>query len=483
MSKDLRFNIIVKENFNRAMSVGRSALNGFVGFVGGISRRLRGMLNLRNILIGGGAIAGLTRLAKAYGEQEAVDRRLAAAFGVTGQAADAVIKKWGDFATSLQRVTTLGDEEIMMMIALGKTMGIADEQMENATKGAIGLSKAFGMDLNTAMKGVALAMQGEFSMLQRYIPALRTANSESEKMAILQKAMANGFNIAKAELGTINGMWASFKGVIGDALQSAGKGLFGGGGLIDGIRKLKERMIELTESGAIEKWATRGAEAAKALGDILGDIFSGDQAERAKALGDMGTVVKAMFHDAGTVFMSVVGPALEALFNKLPGVKGAREVGEGFSAWRDQRRIRREVNRDMSLEHGTWWRTSAENREEADRRINQRVGDAWNERTGAGAQLQLGPTLSRLFEERAAKPVWEKVSWTAGEGMEAETPAMAASGDAASAIPEKAIAAGLLSVGEVYTRMQERGAGEDLQKRSTEYLARITKALETEAGS
>jgi len=70
-------------------------------------------------------------------------------------------------------------------------MGITTDTIEEATKGAIGLSKSLGIGTNAAMKALALSTQGNYQMLERYIPALRGANTESEKAAILSKAMTN----------------------------------------------------------------------------------------------------------------------------------------------------------------------------------------------------------------------------------------------------------------------------------------------------
>jgi hypothetical protein len=322
MSKEVRWSIILRDNIRGVLDKGAAAFRGFgrvvSGIAGGIGNVFKRVFSLPSLLMGGGAIAALSKVARAYSEQQAADSRLANAFGATGEEAEKLIKKWGDFATGIQRVTTLGDEEIMMLIALAKNMGVADSQLEEVTKGAIGLSKAFGMDLDSALKGVALAMQGEFTMLQRYIPALRSANTDTEKMAILQKAMASGFNQAKGELGTINGMWASFKGVVGDALQSVGKGLFGGGGLVDGLRRMKERLIEITESGIIEAWAKKSADAVRVLGGVLGDVLEGGE-KRKQAFADMGKLVTAMFTDAGHAFLNVIGPGIDKAFRSAAG--------------------------------------------------------------------------------------------------------------------------------------------------------------------
>jgi len=202
--------------------------------------------------------AGVVVLGKAFAEQETANKRLKSAFDAVGESGKDAVKIWGAWATEIQRTTTLGDEEIMNLITLGKVMGVTNDKLAEATKGAIGLSKAFGIDMTAAMKMVALAQQGEFEMLARYIPALRAATTESEKQTIVNEAMANGFKMAEAELGTMAGQWESLKGVIGDAMQEAGKAV-GEGGFIGLITDLKEALIELSESGAIASWAKKAS--------------------------------------------------------------------------------------------------------------------------------------------------------------------------------------------------------------------------------
>jgi len=241
-------------------------------------------------------IGGLTALAKAYAGQETANKKMAATFKALGENGEQAVKKWGKFATAIQRTTTLGDEEVMGLVTLAKTMGVANDRIESVTKGAIGLSKAFGLDLNSAMKMSVLAMNGEYEMLGRYIPALRSATTESEKAAIVQKAMAAGFDVAKAELGTIAGAWTALKGVIGDAMETAGEAIFGGGGLATGLKRVKERIIELTENGTITKWAEQAKAGLLAVVETIKMIAN--TSTRDKALENVAAILKAGFIQA-----------------------------------------------------------------------------------------------------------------------------------------------------------------------------------------
>ena len=77
--------------------------------------------------------------------------------------------------------------------------------------------------MNGAMKMIANAFEGNYQMLARYIPALRTAKTEAEKMAILQEAMASGFQMATAEGETFGGRLEQLNNAQGDFLETLGQ--------------------------------------------------------------------------------------------------------------------------------------------------------------------------------------------------------------------------------------------------------------------
>jgi hypothetical protein len=127
------------------------------------------------------------------------------------------------FASSIQDITTIGDEAILQVQQLGLQMGITNENINQATTDAIGFSESLGVDLKAAMKLVTNAQEGNFSALERYIPALRTATTDAEKMAIVQEKAAKGFDIAQAKAQTFTGMLQQLENAQGDVLESVGR--------------------------------------------------------------------------------------------------------------------------------------------------------------------------------------------------------------------------------------------------------------------
>ena len=191
-----------------------------------------------------------------YGKQIDAESSLRAAIEASGQEVDSVFSKYTSLASEIQRVTTVGDEATIEMMSMATAMGIADGEMEMAIKGAIGLSDAFGIGTQQAIRGVANALNGEFTTLQRYIPALRTATTDSEKMALVQEAMAGGFEVSKSKADSAFGALQQLDNATGDLKETLGQAVAEGiapfvTGLTDWVTGITEARTEILDLRAI----------------------------------------------------------------------------------------------------------------------------------------------------------------------------------------------------------------------------------------
>jgi len=177
---------------------------------------------LAGIAMGGALAAAGLKAAQVAGVQEAAEFKLAAALKLSNNASGISIESLKDYASKLQGVTTVGDETSLKLMQLGLSMGISAEQIRGATKDSIALSKSLGIDLTASMKMIALAREGDYNMLQRYIPALKTATTQAEKEAIVNKTLADGFKIAQAERKTYLGQIEALKNQWGDFVEKVG---------------------------------------------------------------------------------------------------------------------------------------------------------------------------------------------------------------------------------------------------------------------
>jgi len=202
--KDINLNLENKDGLIKDVGDIAFAFNNLVATARNIGAAFSSFINASNI-------------------QEKALAGLKSALAVTGENAQTAIKSYEKLATSIQKTTTIGDEQVLELARLATNMGIVNTKREEAIKGAIGLAQAYGIDLQTALKGVALAYEGEFSQLGRYIPALRSAQTETEKMAVLNEAMKNGFVMAQDATNTASGAMEQYKNLVGDLQEVIGE--------------------------------------------------------------------------------------------------------------------------------------------------------------------------------------------------------------------------------------------------------------------
>lgn len=159
----------------------------------------------------------------AYQIQEAAVIKLDAALRATGQDQDGASASIQAFASELQTLTTVGDEATLALVQVALNSGLTADESQKATKDAIGLSKAFGIDLTAAIKATTNAQQGNYDMLNRYIPAVKNAEGAIEKQEAAELAMANAFEIARAETETSIGVEIQLQNAIGDSQEIVGR--------------------------------------------------------------------------------------------------------------------------------------------------------------------------------------------------------------------------------------------------------------------
>jgi len=207
---------------------GRDRASRIFGQVEGSSRRLsRAFFNLRTAAVGALGGLSLVRLARktmsAFATQEEAVGGLGDALRSTGQDADKLLPQLEAAAARFQRLTVYGDEFVMGLMTQAVNLGATGDQIELYTRQSIGLAKALRMDVATATRYVTLAHQGEFTMLRRYIPALRSTTDATEQLAIIQRAAAAGFAQARGEALRLGGSAKRLGARFGDLLEQVGE--------------------------------------------------------------------------------------------------------------------------------------------------------------------------------------------------------------------------------------------------------------------
>ncbi len=198
----------------------------------------------RSVKIAGAAIvAGLVLVTKAAMKQEDAQFLLAAALKISGEWTRELQKDFESFAASIQRTTIYGDEEVLSLMQLQKSLGVTASKLKEAAKQAIGLATATGRDIRSMSMYIALAQQGEFTMLRRYIPALRSTTDETEQLRIITEFAAAGFKLAEERAKTTSGALRQMWNALGDVAEKLGMSL------LPAIKDLGQNLTEAVQKG------------------------------------------------------------------------------------------------------------------------------------------------------------------------------------------------------------------------------------------
>ena len=166
-----------------------------------------GIKSIGGMIAGAFAVGAIANFAKQIfalaNESIKVENELSAAIKANGKEVKITMAAYKAFANEMQNKTTVDDEAVLSALRLAETLQ-SDAPME-AAKNAIALSKAIGVDLNTAVKMAVMAQSDMYTMLSRYVPALRDAQTETERLTEYNKLLASGQQMLTDELETAQG--------------------------------------------------------------------------------------------------------------------------------------------------------------------------------------------------------------------------------------------------------------------------------------
>ena len=174
------------------------------------------------------ALSGLTRFVadtvEAAIEAEEAENNLRLAIETTGREVAGNLVHYTKYAESLMKITRFDDEAIKSTQALLLQLTNLDQKgIDEATRGAIGLATVFKVDLDTAARIVAKAMEGNVEMLGRYIPKVRDAKTEADKLAIAKEELAKMFTRAEGAMGTTGALLGELKKYYNELKEAVGK--------------------------------------------------------------------------------------------------------------------------------------------------------------------------------------------------------------------------------------------------------------------
>jgi len=183
---------------------------------------------------------------KAFDTQIQAEKKLEAAVRANGEAVESTMINYKRWAAEIQRVSTVGDEATLDMLAVAQSMGVTGESAKLAVKEAIALGKAMGMNVQSAIRYTAALQAGDATMLRRYLPTLRSIEDEAEMTAKAHELLGNMFSQVTSEAQEGLGPAKQLGNAFGDMKEEIGELIISGGAWQGSMKGMKKAVEQLT---------------------------------------------------------------------------------------------------------------------------------------------------------------------------------------------------------------------------------------------
>ena len=128
-----------------------------------------------------------------------------------------------DFASSLQEVSTQGDETTLELLALAKTFDTTNEGAKALTLASTELAAATGQDTVAAMRQLGKTLGGTTGRIAEAVPAIKELSAEQLKAGEGIKLVLDRFGgTATGKIATFSGATTQLKNSFGDLLEEIG---------------------------------------------------------------------------------------------------------------------------------------------------------------------------------------------------------------------------------------------------------------------
>lgn len=181
--------------------------------------------------------------------QEDAINRVNNALKLSGDFSKEASQDFQNFASSLQGVSTQGDETTLELLALAKTFGVTNEGAKQLTLAATELATATGQSAETALRNLGKTLTGTTGRLAESVPAVKELTKEQLASGEAVRLVLNRFGgAATGELATFSGAYTQLTNTIGDFKEEIGQTVIESEPLINVFKGLERVFSELISS-------------------------------------------------------------------------------------------------------------------------------------------------------------------------------------------------------------------------------------------
>jgi hypothetical protein len=187
---------------------------------------------------------------RASAEQEQATQNLNTALALTGQFSKESSKQIQDLASEIQNLTTLEDDAVLGAAALIQNLGMLSvDGLDRATRAAVDLSAALGIDLASAATLVGKAANGNVGAFARYGIEVVKGRNETETFANTLTKLETAFGgAAAAQARTFGGSLTQLKNAVGEAKESIGDVITQNPAVIAAFKTAQAAVVDLANS-------------------------------------------------------------------------------------------------------------------------------------------------------------------------------------------------------------------------------------------
>jgi hypothetical protein len=217
--------------------------------IGAAFSALTGPVGIALVAIGS-VVATLNKVTSAASEQEDAVNRLNIALKASGDFSEEATKELQDYASELQKVSRVGDEVTLSNLALLKSLApLTNEGLKQANTAAVNLSAALRIDLDSAIRLIGKAANGNVEAFKRYGIELQKGKTDAETFSNALDVINGRFgNASQKDVETFSGAIAQTGNAFSDVLEEVGAFVTQSGELNSAIKSTGQFFSELAVS-------------------------------------------------------------------------------------------------------------------------------------------------------------------------------------------------------------------------------------------
>lgn len=233
MAKDKNLNIKIKadsKEFNSAFDKVKNKLNTFEKKVSNstitkLATDINPLIKSFSAISSGikKATAAIAECSDAYEKQTNAETLLQTAVKNNPYLNEHSVFQLKEYASYLQSISTVGDEEILPFMAQLAAAGRTQAEIQDIMNAALDISASGTMSLASAVKNLNKTFSGLSGELGESVPQIKQLTTEQLKNGEAVKVLANQYSgMAKNVAGSTGG-WQQFKNTLGDMKEMIGK--------------------------------------------------------------------------------------------------------------------------------------------------------------------------------------------------------------------------------------------------------------------